>query len=108
MRYPMILPWLAKKAGVPAATAERLWDEVTRAKDTRPGTRGSNWASALREFRGRLSRERKYEARAFEASPLSVFLIQTLIFQQVWAAWAGMLRGMCAAWPRPPLRPRAT
>lgn len=29
-KYPKILPWLASKAGVPLARAERLWGETLR------------------------------------------------------------------------------
>jgi hypothetical protein len=111
MRYPMILPWLAKKSGVAVRDAERLWNEVLQRR-TAPRTgdiRGSGyWGTVLREFRHKLEKEglqipshaRARNSTPSEPAPLSSYLLQMQIAQQSWIAWVGTLFGLWANWPR--------
>lgn len=106
MRYPMILPWLARKSGVTLPTARRIWDQVLRESEQKfaPEVRGSKfWGHAIAEFRRRLhaaSRRSPRTAAPGTQGAASLLWIHGRIICEATAAWAGYLRGACAAWPR--------
>lgn len=105
MRYPMILPWLARKSSVPLPAARRIWDQVLRESEQRfaPDVRGSAfWGHTIAEFRRRLNgtSRRRAPAQALRTDATSLFWVQGRIFCEAMAAWTGYLRGACAAWPR--------
>lgn len=110
MRYPMILPWLARKSRVSLTQAKQLWkDAVEHADRNCPGTvRGSAyWGSALAEFRRRLKAAGSGGPRPM-AAPLSMpgagqlalICLPLRVVAQTAAAWTGFLRGASLAWPR--------
>jgi hypothetical protein len=105
MRYPMILPWLARKAGVPVPAAWRIWDRVIADSDRKfgPNVRGSAyWGHVLAEFRHRLRLDSgRRPARPIAAADAgSLLWIQARLVGEAMAAWAGFLRGACSAWAR--------
>jgi hypothetical protein len=105
MRYPMILPWLARKAGVSLPAARRLWDLAIAESDRRfaPNLRGSAyWAHALADFRRRLEgpSRRHLEPQVAGIEIGGLLWIQGRVLGEAMAAWAGFLAGACAAWPR--------
>jgi len=110
MRYPMILPWLARKSGVSVPRAKHLWAEAQRHADHKypDGVRGSAyWGHALAEFRRRLRAAGSAGPRPVApslfgvgASPEALLCLQARVFTQAAAAWTGFLRGASVAWPR--------
>lgn len=110
MRYPMILPWLARKSGVSVPRAKHLWVEAQRNADHRypDSVRGSAyWGHALAEFRRRLqaaggavSRPAACRVSAADRAPAALVCLQIRAFTQAAAAWTGFLRGASVAWPR--------
>lgn len=105
MRYPMILPWLARKSGVSLPVARRIWDQVLRESEQNfaPEVRGSVfWGHTITEFRRRLhgASRRRDTAPAPGAEVAGLLWIQGRILCEAMAAWTGYLRGACAAWPR--------
>lgn len=110
MRYPMILPWLARKSGVSIPRAKQLWAEALRHADLRHPhcVRGSAyWGHALAEFRRQLQAAGRAGCRpvaspllAADPGPVALLCLQVRVFTQAAAAWAGFLRGASVAWPR--------
>jgi hypothetical protein len=111
MRYPMILPWLARKSGVAVRDAERLWNEVLHRRATlhTDEIRGSGyWGAVLREFRQKLEKGglpvsspvQTRNSAPFEPNLLSTFWHPMQIAQQSWVVWAGTLIGLWVNWPR--------
>jgi hypothetical protein len=110
MRYPMILPWLSRKAGVTVAAAERIWDEVLLQRAVAyPGeARGSAyWGAVLRQFRKKLSTRGTERLPAaytgdwvLEPVLLTTYWVQIGLVQQALAIWAGTFRSAWAHWPR--------
>lgn len=110
MRYPMILPWLARKSGVSLPHARQLWAEALRQTDPKfpGGVRGSSyWGCALAEFRRRLklagatgARPAASPAQLPGAGALVLPCLQLRVLAQAGAAWTGFLRGASLAWPR--------
>ncbi len=58
-KYPKILPWLAKEAGVPAAKAEALWVEALcdATRECAVVESPEYWQSAVSHLRARLATE---------------------------------------------------
>ncbi|HEX6829457.1 MAG TPA: hypothetical protein VF104_10825 [Burkholderiales bacterium] len=105
MHYPMILPWLARKAGVSLPTAKRIWDQVLADSERKfaPSLRGSKfWGHAIAEFRQRLrgASRRRVCAPATGADFNNLLWVQGRILCEAMAAWSGYIRGACSAWPR--------
>jgi hypothetical protein len=105
MRYPMILPWLARKSGVSLPAARRLWDQVMKESEQKfaPEIRGSAfWGHTIAEFRRRLNSasRRRVVRREAERDVTGMFWVQGRILCEAMAAWTGYLRGACAVWPR--------
>ncbi len=109
MRYPMILPWLARKSGISQTHARQLWADALHHADRRfaGGVRGSAyWGCALAEFRRQLKAAGAAGARPAASAPLpgagqlALACLQFRVFTQAAAAWTGFLRGASVAWPR--------
>lgn len=60
MRAPKLLPWYARKAGIPLERAEALWDEAVRRATAETGWVGNAeyWGAAADNFIDLLERER--------------------------------------------------
>jgi hypothetical protein len=98
---PQILPWLARKAGVPFPEARAIWHNIASESDAERGD-GSGY-SAWRQLRD-LRRQLKERGRGSAAGrsnvhwmfPLPLFQTwaecQTRIVLNTWLAWATPLR----------------
>ena len=109
MRYPMILPWLARRSGVSLPQAKRLWAESLSHADRKhpAGLHGSTyWGCALAEFRRQLKAAGYPDGRPSSpiarpgAGQLALACLQLRVITQAAAAWTGYLRGASLAWPR--------
>ena len=60
MKLPMVLPWLAHRAGVSDSRAEALWQQATRQAELMAGERSSScyWGAALQILLDLLEQER--------------------------------------------------
>jgi hypothetical protein len=60
MKLPMVLPWLAHRAGVSDSRAEALWQQATRQAELMTGERSSScyWGAALQILLDLLEQER--------------------------------------------------
>ncbi|MBN8447399.1 MAG: hypothetical protein J0M13_00025 [Candidatus Accumulibacter sp.] len=60
MKLPMVLPWLAHRAGVSDSRAEALWQQATCQAELMTGERGSScyWGAALQILLDLLEQER--------------------------------------------------
>lgn len=60
MKAPKLLPWYARKAGVPLERAESLWRKAVRTATAETGWVGTSeyWGAAMDEFRRLLDAER--------------------------------------------------
>lgn len=60
MNTPKLLPWYARRAGVPVERAEVLWRQAVRAATDETGWVGNSeyWGAAMEHFRRLLKSER--------------------------------------------------
>ncbi len=100
MAYPMILPWLARKARVPIPVAEKIWDRSVADGDQRftKGVRGSAyWRHVLRTFRDSLAAPGPLPTAVPAPDPawetgFEFYLLQVQLLNRAWWAWASVLR----------------
>lgn len=102
---PKILPWLAKKAGVPFPEAREIWRDVASEADAQ-GTEGADVAGRIvRELRRKLREKGRQYRRVgnrenagqadwmFPTSYMQTWAeCQARIFLNLWLAWARATR----------------
>lgn len=111
MKPPMILPWLARRHGVPMSAANAVWRQLVLETNEKFPTksRGNAYYGAL----GRLLRERlaaagedHVAARQAQAGlvgvlgiALALMAYQTTFVRACWSAWQKSLRHTARGWP---------
>ena len=105
IREPKMLPWLAKKAGVPLPVAKAVWQEVVKNSHTDPGTPSSGDAAwrQIRTFRHQLdtlaNARRDAQKGAGWVLPVPVYRAwadcQTRLLHSTWLAWARATSTTC-------------
>lgn len=102
IREPKMLPWLAKKAGVPLPVAEAIWQEIAATPDTVTGEKPAQdlaWRQ-VRALRLRLKTWEKTRQEPLKPGrwvlPVPVYRAwagcQTRVFRNTWLAWARAAR----------------
>lgn len=95
MKNPKMLPWLARKAGVPLTRAEQLWAEAIRHATVRTGWVGTSeyWHVATERLLALLAEERAAQRR----KPFSrVVYFQTRLWLLPLVLWQRV--GLTASW----------
>jgi hypothetical protein len=105
---PKILPWLARKAGVPFPEAREIWRSIATRCDAEGSTRGDDARRQMRELHRQLKERGCHAGSAGAASNLDwmypVPLLQTWaecqtrIVLNTWLAWAEATRS-ARRWP---------
>jgi hypothetical protein len=97
MKTPMILPWLAHKAGIPLDRAEVLWHKALRHATLKTGWVNSPeyWRVANEKLLELLDQEGAYH-------PILVPMVrvQHRLGEVPFLAWEGMMRAANEAWHR--------
>lgn len=93
MNTPMILPWIARRAGITEARAEALWHEALRHATDKTGWIGSSdyWAAAQAHFLELVSEEAGAPALHWIKTPELAWLtrIHTRIARLPMLYWQG-------------------
>jgi len=108
MRYPMILPWLARKSRVPIPVAESLWDQSVTEGNQRftNALRGHKyWRHVLNTFRAALAAREPVADSEMEPAfgwelGLGLYLLQIRLLNRAWWAWAGVLHQAFSRGPK--------
>lgn len=108
---PKILPWLARKAGVPLERAQAVWRGVVQdANEIYPNKRERSACHAYvaRELRRRIAAEGRHRSPqpegdfgVFPAQALIVFECQCRVFRHLCLSWAHALKAAARAWSLP-------
>jgi hypothetical protein len=99
MKTPMILPWLAKKAGISDEKAEVLWHQALR-----HATLKSGWVNTPEYWR--IANEKLLELVQAEGNKVCrpnlvpMVRIQHRLGEIPFLAWEGMMRATSEAWHR--------
>ena len=99
MKTPMILPWLARKAGVSDARAEKLWADALRYATVKTGWVGTSeyWRVAVERVVELLERE-SVQTQSAGFSPAVRFQTRMWMFPLI--AWHGFSLIAAATWAK--------
>lgn len=108
---PKILPWLARKAGIPLERAQAIWrGVVTSASEIYPNRREQSacYAYMARELRRRTTAEGRDRSTRpggdfgiLPAQALIVFQCQCRVFRHLCLSWAQTFKAAARAWSLP-------